>query len=172
MDGIENFGQKIWIFANAHRWDIGILGIVLILGGIFYRMCKCARRKIFVVSGEWGTVSVSMRAIRGAIRGICDSISPSGSPRIRIREKKSTVSICIRLRAPFGSNVLGLSQKIQESVAHSLREQFGFSEITSIDVVIEQFRPPNRSRESFASIPPHSECPTIADVRSPDDKVN
>jgi hypothetical protein len=137
---MENFFQTFLTLAAGHRQGLALLSAVAIGFFVIWRSIYCWRRKILIAGGEWGTISVSVRAIRGTIRGICDTFSPAGHPCIRIREKKSVLSVIIHLRAPFGCNVPELSQKIQESVANNLREQFGFSSIGPIDVVIGHLR--------------------------------
>ncbi|MDR1456605.1 MAG: hypothetical protein LBI34_00885 [Puniceicoccales bacterium] len=132
--------QTFLSFVMEHRRGLVFFSAVAIGLFVLWRFVCCWRRKIFIAGGKLGTISVSVCAIRGTIRGICDSFSPDGHPYIRIREKKSALSITIHLRAPFGCSVPELSQKIQESVANNLREQFGFSTIGTIDVVIGHFR--------------------------------
>jgi hypothetical protein len=138
---MENFFQRFLTFAMDHRRGVVLFCAAAVGLFVLWRSVRCWRRKILIAGGELGTVSVSVRAIRGTIRGICDIFSPAGRPCVRVREKNSVLSITIPLRAPFGCNVPELSQKIQESVAHNLREQFGFSTIGPIDVIIGHFRP-------------------------------
>lgn len=138
---MERLFRDFLTFAVDHRQGVVLFCAVAIGLFVLWRSICCWRKKILIAGGEWGTVSVSVRAIRGTIRGICDTLSPAGHPCIRIREKKSILSVSIYLRAPFGCNVPALSLKIQESVADNLREQFGFSAIGPIDVVIGHFRP-------------------------------
>jgi uncharacterized alkaline shock family protein YloU len=138
---MENFLQKFLTFAVDHRRGLVLFCAAAVGLFVLWRSICCWRKKILIAGGELGTVSVSVRAIRGTVRGICDIFSPAGHPCVRIREKNSILSIIIHLRAPFGCNVPELSQKIQESVANNLREQFGFPSVGPIDVTIGHFRP-------------------------------
>ncbi|MDR0727595.1 MAG: hypothetical protein LBF26_01725 [Puniceicoccales bacterium] len=138
---MRNFFQTLLTFVTDHRLGLVLLATAAVGSFVLWRFIRCWRRKILIADGEWGTVSVSVRAIRGTIRGICDTFSPAGHPCIRIREKKSVLSIAIHLQAPFGCNVPELSRQIQEAIASNLREQFGFSAVGPIDVVISHFHP-------------------------------
>jgi hypothetical protein len=96
-------------------------------------------RKIPIFDGESGSICASVRAIRGAVRNICKKVICDCNPCICIGIKKGKIWFCIHLRAPVGSNVQGISLKIQELVFEDLRNQFGLQTINCVNVVIEGF---------------------------------
>ncbi|MDR2341292.1 MAG: hypothetical protein LBD72_03120 [Puniceicoccales bacterium] len=137
---MKKFSQVSLTFASDHRLGVMLFCAATIGMFVLWRSICCWRRRILIADGELGTVSVSVHTICGTIRGVCKAFSPASHPRVRVREKKSVLSITIHLQVPFGCNVPELSQEIQEAVADNLREQFGFSAIGPIDVIIGHFR--------------------------------
>lgn len=138
MDWSQVGGASFWC------WLAGLLAVGWVLLAMRRR-----RRPLVVTSGDLGTVTISMRALRGAIRSCCFRAEERIKPCcIAIGRKKNHLRIRLCLRVPEGCNVQAIAQRIQDIATAQLRDQFGLDDGCSIDVQVTGFFPANRPAES------------------------
>jgi hypothetical protein len=129
--------QAIW---ESH----GRVGIFFLVGmGILlFLWCRWRRRrqKIDLMGGEFGSISISMGALREVLSTVCEEVVERPRSKISIRMGKNNLRLRIRLRAPVGENVQEMARKIQRLAAAKLHSQFGLEQPCSIDVLIGGFR--------------------------------
>jgi uncharacterized alkaline shock family protein YloU len=139
-------------------WEHPLLlsAIVLLLLAIVVLLYRNGRRTrpIWISESSHGQISISAEAVRELARHTCDEV-----PTIRYRKSKlSYVNDSYRLEVHIlvssQIRLSDVSQYLQEQLTHGLRENLEFSELTSIDIVVDGFlAQPAPTKPSSQSLP-------------------
>jgi hypothetical protein len=122
----------------------GPTGFFLLSGAIlcllFWRRWRQRQKKIALMGGEFGSISLSMDALREILANICEEVVERPRSKITVHGKKNDLRLRIRLRVPVGENVQEMAHRIQRLAAEKLRGQLGLEQPCSIDILIGSFR--------------------------------
>jgi hypothetical protein len=134
-----NFWDQFIKFCSIHYYALEITAILFVFIFTLKRIIAKMRWKVCIISEDSGSIFVSMRAIRCSIENSCQCVDKMLRSRIHIFEKKSLLCMSIHIKAPLQANTQHLSQQIREMVRFNLGEQFGFSRIGPVDVIVDGF---------------------------------
>ncbi|MDR3117226.1 MAG: hypothetical protein LBT98_01500 [Puniceicoccales bacterium] len=136
-----------WINDHCGGWGAvpwcWLLGLALCLWPLL-ALRRC-RRTVAIGTGELGKITISLRALREAIRSCCLRAEERIRPRIAVCGRKDHLRVRICLRAPAGCSVQSIARRIQTLTIAQLRDQFGLGEDCTVDVRIAGFLPEERT---------------------------
>lgn len=145
------------IYANGLRVEEGILGIFYLherwyeamgVGGIMVLLAllelvtfgprRPKMRYISFESGEGGSVSISVNAVRDYIRKLSGEFGGVVSIDPKIRAEKDRISIDLNVGLVAGFRIPELSLALQSRVRECLNNGLGISEVNEIKVRVQE----------------------------------
>lgn len=142
-----------------HMAAIGLCtAAVFLLSFLYLRIRRHRLSRLYLDSGELGTVSVAPAAIREIVGAICSNAVPDSRAKIAVRSRSGRLHVRVKLRIPMGRNVCATAKKIQNTAAACLKAQFGIDNFYGIDVIIGGFRGPYATSSECAEDGEECEC--------------
>lgn len=123
-------------------WQAAGIGGLIILLALLYLVTFGPRhqkvRYISFESGERGSVSISISAVRDYIRKLSGEFGGVVSIDPKIRAEKNSISIDLNVNLVAGFRIPELSQAIQSRVRECLNNGLGISEVNEIKVRVQE----------------------------------
>lgn len=114
---------------------VSILVLLIIWGRI-----RKKYRSIHLFGGPTGSVTVAKRALVELIERTCDDIAPGGKARVSLKKCRDKLNIKVRLRLFSGQHLENLASKIQATLTDELKENLGFENVGSINILVTDFK--------------------------------
>ncbi len=151
---MNTFLQNLLRFWEHPLLLTAVVLLLLAFAVLFYRNGRRSR-SIWVSESSHGQISISAEAVRELARHTCNEVPTIRYRKSRLTSVDDSYKLEVHILVSSQIRLSDVSQYLQEQLTHGLRENLEFSELTSIDIVVDGFLP-----QSVPTNPPSQSLPT------------
>ncbi len=136
---MNDFFQKLFRFWE-HPLVLVVL-VLLILAGVYlwYRHSRRSQ-SIWVSESDHGQISIAPSAIQELAQHTCNDIPTIRYRRSKLIRTEDAFKLQVHILVDPEIRLADVSQYLQEQLTQGLRKNLDFSELSSIDIVVDGFR--------------------------------
>jgi|GEM_PF-3428130 len=132
----KTFFQSLWDSYGIYReWVFGC-GLLMV---VFYliRRYHISNLPIKTSCNDLGELFVTRNAILRLIDGVCKSMKIGRITRIKLKDKKHTLTIRLHVRLYSNQSFEAISMQFQENVKEAMAKSLGVVKTIRVDVVLD-----------------------------------
>ncbi len=113
--------------------------LLLLFGLYFFAFKRRQPKEILAFENQAGQVTVARQAITDLVKRVCLGNESIGKCVIRIRMRRNSLNIVVRIQLLAGSHLNDVTSALQEGISRTLRDNLGLENLGDINIVVTGF---------------------------------